>query len=72
MPREDTKQLRCSFCGKTQDQVARMIAGPGVCICSECVELCRDIIAGEDGAAPRRRRKARAEQPVIEKIVITD
>jgi len=44
-----------------------MIAGPGVCICSECVELCRDIIDGEEGLAPRRRRKPRIEQPVIRK-----
>ena len=36
---DEMKTLRCSFCGKTQDQVSRMIAGPGVCICNECVEL---------------------------------
>ena len=32
--------VRCAFCGKTQDQVQRLIAGPGVYICNECVELC--------------------------------
>lgn len=41
------KQLKCSFCGKTQDQVRRLIAGPDVCICDECVELCEDIIREE-------------------------
>lgn len=47
---------RCSFCGKTQDQVRRLIAGSGgVYICDECVELCRDIIREEQGdAAPSR------------------
>lgn len=41
---DDKKQLKCSFCGKTQDQVRRLVAGPGVNICDECVELCADII----------------------------
>ena len=36
---DDKKQLRCSFCGKSQSMVQRMIAGPGVCICNECIEL---------------------------------
>jgi ATP-dependent Clp protease ATP-binding subunit ClpX len=44
---EDKKQLRCSFCGKNQDQVRRLIAGPGVYICDECIELCSEIIADE-------------------------
>ncbi|MBX5475657.1 MAG: ATP-dependent Clp protease ATP-binding subunit ClpX [Clostridia bacterium] len=39
--------LKCSFCGKHQDQVKRLIAGPGVYICDECVELCTDIIEEE-------------------------
>lgn len=44
---DEKKQLKCSFCGKTQDQVRRLIAGPDVCICDECVELCEDIIREE-------------------------
>jgi ATP-dependent Clp protease ATP-binding subunit ClpX len=45
---EDDRQLKCSFCGKTQDQVRRLIAGPSdVYICDECVALCRDIIRDE-------------------------
>lgn len=48
MPRiDDKKQLKCSFCGKTQDQVRRLIAGPGVYICDECIELCSEIIEEE-------------------------
>ena len=39
----DTQQLRCSFCGKPEDQVKRLVAGPGVYICNECVHLCFDI-----------------------------
>ncbi|MDD7792981.1 ATP-dependent Clp protease ATP-binding subunit ClpX [Clostridium sp. 'White wine YQ'] len=44
---EDKKQLKCSFCGKNQEQVKRLIAGPGVYICDECIELCSEIIADE-------------------------
>lgn len=44
---EDKKQLKCSFCGKNQDQVRRLIAGPGVYICDECIELCQEIIDEE-------------------------
>ncbi|MEW5736208.1 MAG: ATP-dependent Clp protease ATP-binding subunit ClpX [Thermodesulfobacteriota bacterium] len=39
--------LRCSFCGKTQDEVKKLIAGPAVYICDECIELCNEIIAEE-------------------------
>lgn len=44
---DDKKQLKCSFCGKTQEQVKRLIAGPGVYICDECIDLCSEIIADE-------------------------
>ncbi len=47
-------QYRCSFCGKGQDEVKRLIAGPGaVYICDECVELCREIIEEEEVPAPK-------------------
>ena len=41
---DDKKSLRCSFCGKHEQQVHRMIQGPGVRICDECVELCVSIL----------------------------
>lgn len=44
---DEKKQLRCSFCGKSQEQVKRLIAGPNVYICDECVELCQEIIKEE-------------------------
>lgn len=47
MAKYDDKQLRCSFCGKPQDQVRRLIAGPNVFICDECIELCQEIIDEE-------------------------
>ena len=44
---DETNKLRCSFCGKTQDQVKKLIAGPNVYICDECIDLCADIIDEE-------------------------
>ena len=47
---DDKKSLRCSFCGKAENQVHRMIQGPGVRICDECVQLCMSIL--DDGYQP--------------------
>ncbi len=44
---DDKGQLKCSFCGKTQEQVRKLVAGPGVYICDECIELCNEIIEEE-------------------------
>jgi len=46
---DEKGQLKCSFCGKAQDQVKKLIAGPGVYICDECIELCNEIIEEELG-----------------------
>lgn len=46
-PKDDNGQLTCSFCGKSQDEVKKLIAGPTVYICDECIELCNDIIDEE-------------------------
>jgi ATP-dependent Clp protease ATP-binding subunit ClpX len=45
--RTSSATLTCSFCGKRQRQVSKLIAGPGVYICNECVDLCVQIIAKE-------------------------
>ena len=47
---EEKGQLKCSFCGKLQEQVRKLVAGPGVYICDECIELCNEIIEEEVGA----------------------
>src|SRR5690606_1493651 len=44
--------LKCSFCGKSQKQVKKLIAGPGVYICDECIDLCNEIIEEELGDTP--------------------
>ncbi len=50
----DTLNLSCSFCGKNQQEVRKLIAGPTVYICDECIELCNDIIA-EEGVHPKEK-----------------
>ena len=55
---DEKKQLKCSFCGKPQGQVRRLIAGPNVYICDECVQLCREII--EDGIEAEENEKYEA------------
>ena len=62
---EGNEQLLCSFCGKSQRQVKKLIAGPGVYICDECIDLCNEIIDEEltapSYARPRRTSRARQE-----------
>ena len=61
-------ELRCSFCSKEQESVKRLIAGPGVYICEECVELCKDII--EDQKYHESKGKdGLSDIPIPEKIV---
>ncbi len=59
---EDTHNLNCSFCGKSQREVKKLIAGPGVYICDECVDLCNDIIA-EETQRDRQRTEAGYPKP---------
>ncbi|MCH5190908.1 MAG: ATP-dependent Clp protease ATP-binding subunit ClpX [Oscillospiraceae bacterium] len=70
MARENDKEraVRCSFCGKTQEQVDKLIAGPGVYICDECVELCMGII-DEDVERTRRApgKKVKLEEKILPK-----
>lgn len=54
MARDDYKTVRCSFCGKHQDQVDRIIAGPNAYICNECIHLCMDILDEDEDATPKQ------------------
>ena len=53
-----TDVLKCSFCGKTQQQVIKLIAGPGVYICDQCIDLCNQIVEEEIGKRPESVRNA--------------
>lgn len=59
---DEKKQLKCSFCGKNQEQVKRLIAGPGVYICDECINLCSEIIV--DGAEEQSIEVSSIPKPV--------
>ena len=48
MAKDEKGTIRCSFCGKTQDQVMRLVSGPGVYICNECIQICANIIFEDD------------------------
>lgn len=68
MANRDEHKMRCSFCGKTQDMVYKMISGPGVCICDECVDLCMNIIyEGEDDPLTQSKiKKTQKNKPIID------
>ncbi|MBR1754826.1 ATP-dependent protease ATP-binding subunit ClpX [bacterium] len=61
MSKYDDSRLKCSFCGKTQDQVKKLIAGPEVYICDECVELCNEILDEEFFEGKEKPEKPTAE-----------
>jgi ATP-dependent Clp protease ATP-binding subunit ClpX len=62
--REEDANLSCSFCGKSQREVKKLIAGPTVYICDECIELCNDIIAEEYSEEDRPTPASRIPKPV--------
>jgi len=69
MSKHDDSRLKCSFCGKTQDQVKKLIAGPEVYICDECVELCNEILdeeffEGKEKDSKAAKADAPAEKPI--------
>ncbi len=64
MAKPTDPNLKCSFCGKTQDQVKKLIAGPDVCICDECIELCNEILDEELFNFKHEEKDAEAEVSV--------
>ncbi|HIT87519.1 MAG TPA: ATP-dependent Clp protease ATP-binding subunit ClpX [Candidatus Coprocola pullicola] len=69
---EEKKQLRCSFCGKPQDQVRKLIAGPNVYICDECVGLCTDIVAEEYDVLANRPERTEMPKPKEIKAILDE
>ena len=75
---EREKKVHCSFCGKSQDQVTKMISGPGVYICDECVDLCMDIIEGTPAVVhkavpqkpPKKLKKPQEIKEILDEYVI--
>lgn len=74
MNRKETTSglLRCSFCGKSQNEVKKLIAGPGVYICDECIELCNDIIAEEREREESTKATLKVPRPIDIKTHLDD
>lgn len=59
---EEEKEVRCSFCGRSQKEVRRIIAGPGAYICNECIEICKDLLDEERAEEARSRGKKKEDE----------
>ncbi len=68
----DVDGLRCSFCGKSQDEVKKLIAGPAVYICDECIELCNEIVEEEHEKETRTQNKGEFPAPAIIKASLDE
>lgn len=68
MPNDNDNEIRCSFCGKTQDEVTRLVEGPGVYICDGCIEFCNTLLFEDENVARKNSRsKAKDKEFVLPK-----
>ena len=74
MQRKDdaNDELLCSFCGKSQDEVKKLIAGPSVYICDECIQLCNEIIAEEYGQEAEKEGAEQLPKPYEIKALLDE
>ena len=70
--KENISTLCCSFCGKSQKEVKKLIAGPGVYICDECIDLCNDIIAEEREREESTKATLKVPKPIEIKTFLDD
>ncbi len=67
MPKDIDNEICCSFCGKTQDEVTRLVEGPGVYICDTCIEFCNSLLFADENAAKGHSKKKKQEEFVLPK-----
>lgn len=67
MPNDKDNEIRCSFCGKTQDEVTRLVEGPGVYICDNCIEFCNALLSDDEEGMPKKRKKKQERDFVLPK-----
>lgn len=67
MPKNNEMEICCSFCGKTQDEVTRLVEGPGVYICDNCIQFCNSLLFEDETAAKSRGKKKKAEEFILPK-----
>lgn len=64
MPKDNDGDIRCSFCGKTQDEVTRLIEGPGVYICDNCISFCSSLLFDDEKGGKPQRSKQKKQQEI--------
>ena len=68
MPKNNEKQICCSFCGKSQDEVTRLVEGPGVYICDSCISFCSSLLFEDESLSEGKQKGAKSkEKPVLPK-----
>lgn len=67
MPNNNDMEICCSFCGKSQDEVTRLVEGPGVYICDSCIEFCSSLLFEDETAAKSRSKKSQEKEFVLPK-----
>ena len=67
MPNDRDNEIRCSFCGKTQDEVTRLVEGPGVYICDNCIEFCNALLSDDEEGMSKKRKKKLQQDFVLPK-----
>ena len=66
MSSDKNKEIRCSFCGKTQDEVTRLVEGPGVYICDSCIEFCNTLLFDDEtGAQGKSKRRKNSKEDFV-------
>ncbi len=67
MSKDMDKEIRCSFCGKTQDEVMRLVEGPGVYICDGCINFCSSLLFDDENAYNQKRKSKKQSEKVLPK-----
>ena len=67
MSKDIEKDIRCSFCGKTQDEVMRLVEGPGVYICDGCIDFCASLLFDDENSYNQKRKTKKQEEKVLPK-----
>ncbi len=67
MPNNNEMEICCSFCGKSQDEVTRLVEGPGVYICDRCIEFCSTLLFDDEMPAKKRQKKSEKKEFILPK-----
>ena len=67
MPNKNETEICCSFCGKSQDEVTRLVEGPGVYICDNCIQFCSSLLFEDELPARSRKKKSEKKEFVLPK-----